>query len=60
MRPDNYQSASTGEKQAQAAQRKAANKEAADEVRLDAISQELKDKMNLHDFDVKVTKTNGG
>ena len=60
MRQEGYQGASAEERQAQAAQRKEANKEAADEQRLDEISHELKDKMNLHEFDVKVTKTNGG
>ena len=36
------------------------NKEAADEARLGEISQELKEKLNMHEFDVKVVKTAEG
>ena len=38
-------------------ERNRANKEAADEARLGEISQELKEKLNMHEFDVKVVKT---
>ena len=42
------------------AERDRLNKEAADEARLGEISQELKEKLNMHEFDVKVVKTAEG
>ena len=47
------------EKESMAEDRRQANQEAADEQKLDQISQQLKDKLNMHEFDVKVTKTDG-
>lgn len=55
--PEDYQNSSAAERQAQASQRKQANQEAAEEQKLDQITQQLKDKLNMHEFDVKVTKT---
>ena len=59
IRPEDYQRTSAQEKKVQAAVREHANREAADEQRLNEISQEIKTKMNLQDFDVQVTKTSG-
>ena len=58
--PEDYQPKTSQEKQMLMEERDRLNKEAADEARLGEISQELKEKLNMHEFDVKVVKTAEG
>ena len=57
--PDDYQSSTHAERKARAALHREANREAAEEARLDEIGHELKEKLNLQEFDVTVSKTAG-
>ena len=59
IRPDDYQQSTHAQKQANTELRREANRQATEEHKLDQLSQEIKEKLNMQDFDVKITKTTG-
>ena len=57
IRPEDYQRETAEERAAQAEQRREANEKAEEEKKMDDLSQEIKDKLNMEGFDVKVSRT---